>query len=82
MKFQLLHHGTTLVHWECEGGASRTALSQMVKSNIVKSLGEIEVFFKEMPARNRYNSSANGNKWSIISGRRRSRERFPVYDYP
>jgi phosphatidylinositol phospholipase C epsilon len=24
--FQLLHHGTTLVHWECEGGTSRTAL--------------------------------------------------------
>ncbi|XP_058792410.1 1-phosphatidylinositol 4,5-bisphosphate phosphodiesterase epsilon-1-like [Phymastichus coffea] len=23
---QILHHGTTLVHWECEGGASRTAL--------------------------------------------------------
>lgn len=24
--FQVLHHGTTLVHWDCEGGASRTAL--------------------------------------------------------
>ncbi|XP_071630783.1 LOW QUALITY PROTEIN: 1-phosphatidylinositol 4,5-bisphosphate phosphodiesterase epsilon-1-like [Temnothorax longispinosus] len=23
---QVLHHGTTLVHWDCEGGASRTAL--------------------------------------------------------
>ena len=22
----MLHHGTTLVHWECEGGTSRTAL--------------------------------------------------------
>lgn len=23
---QVLHHGTTLVHWDCEGGTSRTAL--------------------------------------------------------
>ena len=22
----MLHHGTTMVHWECEGGTSRTAL--------------------------------------------------------
>lgn len=23
---QVLHHGTTLVHWDCDGGTSRTAL--------------------------------------------------------
>lgn len=26
MLLQILHHGTTLVHWECDNGTSRTAL--------------------------------------------------------
>ncbi|XP_043274277.1 1-phosphatidylinositol 4,5-bisphosphate phosphodiesterase epsilon-1-like isoform X2 [Venturia canescens] len=41
---QVLHHGTTLVHWECEGGNSRTAL---VYARIDRACG---TFVWEKPA--------------------------------
>ncbi|XP_048504784.1 1-phosphatidylinositol 4,5-bisphosphate phosphodiesterase epsilon-1-like isoform X2 [Athalia rosae] len=41
---QVLHHGTTLVHWDCDGGTSRTAL---VYARIDRSCG---TFTWEKPA--------------------------------
>ena len=41
---KVLHHGTTLVHWDCEGGSSRTAL---VYARIDRACG---TFVWEKPA--------------------------------
>lgn len=40
----MLHHGTTLVHWDCEGGTSRTAL---VFARVDRACG---IFMWEKPA--------------------------------